>query len=261
MALDKKAILVVSFGTSYPETRKLTIEAVENKIKQNFPDYEIRRAYTSGIIRRKIKKQENICIDSTKEALEKLKNDNFEEVIVQPLHIIPGIEYDDVKDVVSEYKDKFNKLIIGEPMLYEDEDYKLVINALNKQIEELDKNKSFVIMGHGTSHYANASYALLQYMLEEAGLSNVFVGTVEGYPTLDNVIRRLNEKNIKDVILMPFMLVAGDHAQNDMAGSSDDSWKSILKRNNINSEAYIHGLGENKFIQDIYISKIKSLLK
>lgn len=256
----KKGILVVSFGTSYEETRKLTIEAIENKIKNSFQGYEIRRAFTSGIIRKKIKINENSYIDSTKEALDKMKADGFNEVIVQPLHIIPGIEYDAVKETIYGYKNLFKKIIIGTPLLYEEKEYEEAVSALKNQMPTMKKNKGVVLMGHGTTHYSNACYALLQYILEESGLENVFVGTVEGYPTLDNVIRRLKKNKIDNVVLMPFMLVAGDHANNDMSGDGEDSWKSILKNNGIQSTVYLHGLGENLSIQDIYIEKIRDLI-
>ncbi|WP_102401575.1 sirohydrochlorin cobaltochelatase [Haloimpatiens massiliensis] len=256
----KKGILVVSFGTSYEDTRKLTIEAIESKIKNSFQEYEIRRAFTSGIIRKKIKRNENIHIDSTKEALDRMKADGFNEVIVQPLHIIPGIEYDAVKETVNEYTNLFDKIIIGTPLLYEEKEYEEAVSALKNQISTMKSNEGVVLMGHGTTHYSNACYALLQYILEESELENIFVGTVEGYPTLDNVIRRLKKNKIDNVVLMPFMLVAGDHANNDMSGDEEDSWKNILKNNGIQSTVYLHGLGENLSIQDIYIEKIKNLL-
>ncbi|WP_392486725.1 sirohydrochlorin cobaltochelatase [Haloimpatiens sp. FM7315] len=258
---SKKAILVVSFGTSYEDTRKLTIEAVENKIKAAFSGYEVKRAFTSGIIRKILKKRDNIVVLDTKSSLESLKNEGFKEVIVQPLHIIPGIEYEKVQKEVEEFKEKgaFEKLVLGEPLLYKEEDYIKVIDALKKQMPPMKEGEAVVLMGHGSSHFSNASYALMQYMLEENGLYNVLIGTVEGYPTLDNVIRRLKNKNIKEVTLMPLMLVAGDHARNDMAGEEEDSWKSILEKEGFNCKAYVKGLGENKYIQDMYVEKVKSL--
>lgn len=256
----KKAILVVSFGTSYPCTRKLTIDAIEKRIKENFSEYEVRRAFTSDIIRRKIEKQENIIVDNTKVALEKMKEEGFREVIVQPLHIIPGIEYDKIKETLNNFQGAFEKLCLGTPMLYDKEDYSRVIDAIKNQIPTMKSNEGLVFMAHGTSHYANSCYALLQYLLEESGYENVFVSTLGAYPSLDNVIRRIKNKEINSVLLMPFMLVAGEHVKNQMVGDKEDSWKNKLESKGIKVKVYNHGLGENLLIQDIYVSKIKNLI-
>ncbi|MFD3158431.1 sirohydrochlorin cobaltochelatase [Haloimpatiens sp. FM7330] len=256
---DKKGILVISFGTSYADTRKVTIEAVEEKVKNTFKDYEVKRAFTSKIIRKKLKERDNIIVDSPEEALSKMQKEGFSEIYVQPLHIMPGIEYDEVKEVVDKFNDKkaFDKLVLGRPLLYRAEDYKIAADAFKKQLPKLNKDQAVAIMGHGTEHPSNSSYALFQYALEEKGMGNILVGTVEGYPTVDNVVRRLKEKGIKEVTLMPFMLVAGDHANNDMAGDEKDSWKNVLKSNGFKVNTYIHGLGENEDIREIYIQHIK----
>lgn len=255
----KKGILVVSFGTSYPDARKLCIESTENKVKESFSDYEVRRAFTSNIIIKKLKERDNMDIDTVELALEKMKKDGFSEVVVQPLHIMPGEEYDEVVEMVQKYaaNKSFEKLIVGRPVLYREEDYRIAIEALKGQLPELKNDEAVILMGHGSPHPANSSYSELQFMLQEEGYKNVYVGTVEGFPLLDNIIPKLKEKEIKKVKLMPFMLVAGDHAQNDMAGDEDDSWKSILKKNSFEVEIYLHGLGENNDIQNIYIQHIK----
>lgn len=259
---DKKGMLVVSFGTSYADTRKVTLDAVQEMITDNFKEYEVRRAYTSNIITKKLKKRDNIIIDDPEEALKKMKEEGFTEVIVQPLHIIPGAEYTDLNDIVDKFAaDKsFDKLVLGRPVLYRTEDYKLAIEAVKTQLPELNEGQAVVFMGHGTPHPANSSYALLQYLLEEEGMGNVYVGTVEGTPDLNNVIRRLKKDNIKEVTLMPFMVVAGDHANNDMAGDEDDSWKTILKSEGFKVNTYLHGLGENKGIQEIYMQHVKDCI-
>lgn len=252
----KKGILVVSFGTSYEKTRKLTIEAIENRMKEIYKDYEIRRAFTSGMIIKKLKKRDSIHIDNVEEALEKMESEGFEEVIVQCLHIMPGEEYDDIKIAVHkfEHRNKFKKLVLGRPLLYRTDDYFKAVEALKSQIEvRKSENDIVLFMGHGSTHHANSTYALFQYVLEESKLKNVFIANVEGFPELDVVIPRLKKLNSKKVTLMPFMLVAGDHAQNDMAGDDEDSWKNVLENEGYEVDIYMHGIGENKGIQDIFI--------
>lgn len=262
----KKAILVVSFGTSYEETRKVTIEAIEDKVKETYKDYEVRRAFTSHIIIRKLKKVYNMHVDTPEEALERLKNEGFEEVIVQPLHLIPGLEFDYIKKILTHgYKNSFKKVEIGRPLLYfkgEEEghpdDYVLMAKAVKEQIKE---GENVLFMGHGTPHYANAVYACFQCVLQDEGMKNVYMANVEGYPYIDNAVKRIKEDNIKEITLMPFMLVAGDHAQNDMAGDEEDSFKSILEAEGIKVNVYMHGLGENKKVQELYIQHLEDAIE
>ncbi|HHY03772.1 MAG TPA: sirohydrochlorin cobaltochelatase [Thermoanaerobacterales bacterium] len=256
---DKKGILVVSFGTSYADTRKVTIEACEEKIAASFPDYEVRKAFTSDIIIKKLKERDNIEIDNPEQALNKMKEDGFTEVIVQPLHIIPGIEYEEVLAAVDNFKDSFKEITVGRPILYGIEDYKVAVEALKQQLPELNKDQAVILMGHGTNHPANACYSCLQSVLDDEGLS-VFVGTVEGYPEIDDVIAKLKQNNIKEVTLMPYMVVAGDHASNDMAGDEEDSWKNILKKEGFVVNIYLHGLGENAGYQDIYVQRVQDCI-
>jgi sirohydrochlorin cobaltochelatase len=256
---SKKGILVVSFGTSYADTRKVTIEACEEKIAASFPDYEVRRAFTSKMIIKKLKERDNLEIDYPEEALNKMKEDGFTEVIVQPLHIIPGIEYEEVLAVVDNFKESFKEITVGRPVLYGMEDYETAVEALKQQLPELNEDQAVILMGHGTSHPANACYSCLQSVLADEGL-NVFVGTVEGYPEIDHIIAKLKENKIKEVTLMPYMVVAGDHASNDMAGDEDDSWKSILEEEGFVVKIYLHGLGENPGYQDIYVQRVQDCI-
>lgn len=268
MVMGKKAILVVSFGTTYADTRKVTTEAVQNKIQAAFPDYEVRQAFTSRIIIKKLADRDNIKVDTEKQALDKLKAEGYTEVIVQPLHVEAGDEYDKVNRVVEQYaKDKaFAKISMGRPILYftgqEDrpDDYMAAINALQSQMPKLGKGEAVAFMGHGGTNPSNTAYAALQLKLKDAGLNNVFVFTVEGYPTIENVIKELKQNRVKKVTLMPLMLVAGDHANNDMAGDEDDSFKSQLIAAGFQVGTYIHGLGENTGIQDIYVQHIKDMI-
>ena len=257
----KKAIVVVSFGTSYADTRKVTIEACENRIKDTFPDYEVRRAFTSNIIINILKERDNIIVDTLDEALTKLQDEGFSEVVVQPLHLINGAEFDEVMSTIRKFESAFAKLEVGSPLLTHIDDYMAAADALKTQLPELKENEAVVLMGHGTHHPANSAYACLERVFEEQGMQNVFMGTVEGYPTLESVIKRLKQQQIEKVTLMPFMMVAGDHAQNDMAGDEDDSWKTILKKDGFAVDAYLHGVGENAAIQDIYVQHVQKAIE
>ena len=245
----KKAILVVSFGTSYHETRKKTIEACENKIKESFKDYDFYRAFTSGMIINKLKKRDNMFIDNPSEALEKLYNAGYKEVVVQSLHIICGDEYNKLKDMVAQYEDKFDKISIGRPLLTYIDDYRETVEAVKKDLDKMDIDEAVVFMGHGTEHESHSSYPAIEYMFRDYGI-NAFVGTVEGYPELEQVIKKLKNRNIKTVDILPFMLVAGDHAINDMASDEEDSWKTILEKEGFNVKVHVKGLGENPYIQE-----------
>lgn len=264
----KKAILVVSFGTTYPETKKLTIDAVQSKIKAAFPDYEVRNAFTSRIIIKKLADRDGIQIDTEKQALNKLKAEGYTEVIVQPLHIEPGDEYSKLANVVETHvkAKSFAKITLSRPLLYytgqeeKPDDYAIAIQALQAQLPKLGKNEAVAFMGHGGVNPANTAYAALQMKIKDAGLNNVFIFTVEGYPTIENVIGELKANKIKKVTLMPLMLVAGDHATNDMAGDEKDSFKSQLLAAGFKVDTYLHGLGENTGIQDIYIQHVKDVI-
>ena len=264
----KKAILVVSFGTTFPDTMKTTIEAVENKIKAEFPDYEVRRAFSSRIIIKRLAERDGIKIDTEKQALDRLKAEGFSEVIVQPMQITAGEEYELIRGVVkhAEAEKAFDKIAIGRPVLYymgqEDktDDYMEAIKALKTQFPTMKKNEAVLLMGHGSVHPATASYPALQEKLQDAGYKNVYVYTVEAYPTLEGTIEKLKANKVKKVTLMPLMLVAGDHATNDMAGDEEDSHKSQLIAAGFTVDTYLHGLGENAKIQDIYVQHVKDAI-
>lgn len=263
----KKAIVVVSFGTTHADTRKVTIEAVEEKIRAAFPDYEVRRAFTSRIVIKRIAENEGITIDSEKQALAKLQEEGFSEVLVQPLHMVPGDEYDKVKRLVDQYlqEEAFDKLSLGRPILTfsgqeeRPDDYLAMMGALQTQLPKLASNEAVIFMGHGGNHPANTAYAALQLRLQDANVKNVFVSTVdgEGYPTLESVIDKMQANKIKTVTLMPLMVVAGDHAKNDMAGDEKDSFKSQLVAAGFQVKTYLHGLGENAAIQEIYVQHVR----
>jgi len=264
----KKAILVVSFGTTYADTRKVTTEAVEHKIQAAFPDYDVRSAFTSRIIIKKLADRDNIQMDTEKQALDKLKAEGYTNVIVQPLHMEAGDEYEKLTHVVENYaKNKsFTQISVGRPVLYytgqteKPDDYLIAITAMQTQLPKLGKHDAVALMGHGGVNPSNTAYAALQMKLQDAGVSNVFVFTVEGYPTVKNLILKLKENKIKKVTLMPFMLVAGDHANKDMVSDDKASFKSQLIQAGFTVETYIHGLGENVGIQDIYVQHVKDVI-
>ncbi len=249
---NKKAILVVSFGTSYEETREKTIGAIEEDFRNAFPDFEIRRAFTSGMIIRKLKERDGIEIDTVEQALEKLASEGFDTVICQPTHVMGGFEFDDLKNEVQKWENRFHHIICGWPLLTSSEDYSLVIKALNEEFKDLNSDTALVLMGHGTEHPANATYPALDYRLKAQGYKNFFIGTVEGYPDLDTVMAEVAAINAKKVILAPLMVVAGDHAINDMCGN-EDSWQQLFNKAGYQTQAVLKGLGEYPSIRKIYL--------
>ncbi|MCR4442789.1 MAG: sirohydrochlorin cobaltochelatase [Peptococcaceae bacterium] len=257
----KKAILVVSFGTTHHDACKVTIEACEEEIARRFPGYETRRAFTSNIIRKTLKERDGMEIDDTGEALRKLKEEGFGEVIVQPLHIIPGEEYHEkVLKPAAPYREQFERLVVGRTVLAAASDYAAAAEALKRQLPRLDEDQAVVLMGHGSDHPANACYAMLQLVLM-ATLPRVFIAGVEGYPGIGDVVSRLKAGGIKKVVLMPYMLVAGEHAKNDLAGDEDDSWKKMLEREGFEVSLYLHGLGENPAYREIFVRRVADCLK
>ncbi|MCE5284649.1 MAG: sirohydrochlorin cobaltochelatase [Pelosinus sp.] len=265
---DKKAILVVSFGTTFADTRAVTTDAVADKIKEVFPEYEVRQAFTSRIIIKKLMERDGLNFDTEKQALEKLKDEGYSEVVVQPLHIEAGDEYEKVSKVVEEYKESgvFDKIVLGRPILYfmgqeaRPDDYAAAIDALKSQLPSINKDQAIAIMGHGGAHPSNAAYGTLQLKLQDAKMDNVFVFTVEGYPSFEQLVEKLKANSIKKVYMLPFLLVAGSHANNDMAGADKESFKSRLEAAGFQVEAYMHGLGENAGIQNIYVQHVRDAI-
>lgn len=255
--IDKKAILVVSFGTSYENTREKTIGAVENRIRKAFGDCDVYRAFTSGMVIRKLKRG-GIDVDTVAEALTRLYLMGYTEVYCQPTHIIPGEEYDKLRRSAETFSSVFSVLRIGKPLLFETDDYPELIDAMESELK-MERSTAVVLMGHGTEHQANSVYPALQFWLEKKGYKDVFVGTVEGFPKLCDVIERLDKNNYDKIRLLPFMLVAGDHAQNDMAGD-EDSWKCILTDKGYIVRTKLKGLGEYQGIQDMYVKHLEELI-
>lgn len=256
----KRGILVVSSGSSDDKAIKVSIEAIENIIAEEFKEWEVRRAFTSEIIIKKLKQNNGIVIDKVEEALEKMKAEEFSEVILQPLHIIPGSEYEKIVESLKKYKDSFEVIKLGRTILFYKEDYKRALDALKFQIPSLKSNEGIVLVGHGTKHTANIYYKEFQETIDEENLK-IYVGTLDEYPTIHDIIPKLREDNIEEVLLMPYMLVFGGHGRHDIAGDGKDSWKSILKKEGFKVRIYSHGLGENIEYQKLYLLHVKDVIK
>lgn len=253
---DSTAILVVSFGTSYNDSRDLTIGAIEEDITKAFPDYEVRRAFTSQIIIDKLKERDGLEIDNVEEALDRAAEDGIKNLVVQPTHLMDGYEYTDLADALKDYEDEFDQIELGAPLLSSDEDFDAVVKALTEKMESYDDGETAIcFMGHGTEADSNSVYGKMQEKLGEAGYENYYIGTVEAEPALDDVVAMMKEKGTyKKVVLEPLMVVAGDHANNDMAGDEEDSWKTIIEGEGYEVECILEGLGQIQAIRDLYVA-------
>ena len=255
----KPVILVVSFGTSYNDSREATIGAIEAAIQAANPGSEVRRAFTSQIIIDKLKDRDGIEIDNVEEAFARLVKDGVKDLIVQPTHVMNGYEYDDLMKVVEDNRSKFSSVKVGAPLLTSDADYDAVIAAITAATAEYDDGKTLItFMGHGTEHASNATYAKLQEKLTAAGKTNYCVGTVEAEPSLDDVIAAAKAGGYTRVVLEPLMVVAGDHANNDMAGDEEDSWKVILQNEGFEVTPILRGLGQLPAVCAVYVDHVKN---
>ena len=253
----KKGIIITSFGTTYEKTRRLCIESIENRVREEFKDSQVLRAFTSRVVISRLKKRDNIHTDNPSQALERMKEAGIKDIYIQPLLIIEGIEYEKILKEARDFMNENNDInvSIGKPLLSSDNDYESVLNAL-----DLPKDKAIVYMGHGSDHKTDISYEKLEKLIRSKAYENIFIATVEGEKTIEDVLVELKAKDIKEVLLKPFMLVAGDHATNDMASDDEDSWKTILENNNIKVETEISGLGQVQGIQDIFINHLKDIM-
>ncbi len=258
---DKDAILVMSFGTTFKDTREKTIDATVNAIKAAHPGVKVVTAFTSHIIIDRIKANEGISYPTPEEAIAQLKAGGYTRVAMTSLDIIPGMEYAYKDAVFQLHKNDFKKATFGTPLMYwqgqegQADDITATMKAVSTQFPKLGKKDAVLVMAHGTPHPANAYYAVMQDRLNEMGLNNVLIFSVEGWPHLETVIPQLKAKGIKNITLMPLMMVAGDHANNDMAGDEPDSFKSILENEGFKVNAYIHGLGENEAVRQLFVDK------
>ena len=258
---NKDAMVVMSFGTTYKDTRVKTIDATVDAIKAAHPNTKVITAFTSHIIRDRIQQKEGITYPTPEEALAELKKDGYTRVALASLDVIPGMEYNYDAAVYNLYKNDFKKMTLGTSLMYwmgqENQTDQVIetLKAVQSQFPKLGKEDGLLIMAHGTPDPSNAYYSVIQDRIHTLGMKNVFIYTVEGTPNLEQVIPQLKLHGIKHVTLMPFMMVAGDHANNDMAGNEPDSHKSILEKEGFKVDTYIHGLGENQNIRNLFVER------
>ena len=258
---NKDAMVVMSFGTTYKDTRVKTIDATVDAIKAAHPNTKVITAFTSHIIRDRIQQKEGITYPTPEEALAELKKDGYTRVALASLDVIPGMEYNYDAAVYNLYKNDFKKMTLGTSLMYlmgqENQTDQVIetLKAVQSQFPKLGKEDGLLIMAHGTPDPSNANYSVIQDRIHTLGMKNVFIYTVEGTPNLEQVIPQLKLHGIKHVTLMPFMMVAGDHANNDMAGNEPDSHKSILEKEGFKVDTYIHGLGENQNIRNLFVER------
>lgn len=259
--VNDKEILVVSFGTSYNESRNITIGAIEAAISEAYPDYNVHRAFTAQTIIDILAERDGVTIDNVQEALDRAVANGVKTLIVQPTHLMNGLEYSDLKAELENYQDKFETLKLAEPLLTSDEDYDAVIEAITTATKAYDDgNTAICYMGHGTEAESNQIYSTLQEKLSDAGYDNYFIGTVEATPDLDDVLEGVKGGSYSKVVLLPLMVVAGDHATNDMAGDEEDSWKSAFEDAGYDVTCVLEGLGQNYDIQKIYVDHVKAAI-
>lgn len=255
-------LLVVSFGTSFNDSRVNTIGAIENDIEAALGDkYSVRRGFTSQIIIDHVKKRDGEVIDNVAEALDRAIANGVKNLVIQPTHLMSGYEYNDLIDEVAMYADSFESVRIGTPLITSDEDMKTVIKAITEDTAEYDDGKTAIcFMGHGTEAASNSVYARIQSELKSEGYDNYYIGTVEAEPSLDDVITLVDAGNYERVVLQPLMIVAGDHANNDMAGDDEDSWKSAFEAKGYKVECRVRGLGEISAIRELIVKHAEDVV-
>ena len=281
--IGENELLVVSFGTSFNDSRAEDVKGIEDALAEAYPDWSVRRAFTAQIIINHVEARDDEVIDNMQQALDRAVENGVKNLVVQPTHLMHGAEYDEMTEAVNEYKDKFESVAIAEPMLGEVGDDATVINDDKKAVAQAitdeackeagfdsmdaaaEAGTAFVFMGHGTSHTANITYDQMQTQMENLGFKNAFIGTVEGKPedtACDKVIEKVKEAGYKNVVLRPLMVVAGDHANNDMAGDDEDSWKSqfVASGNFENVDTQIAGLGRIEAVEQLYVDHTKAAI-
>ena len=252
--IGEKELLVVSFGTSFNDSRRLTIGGIEQAIDDAVEDYSVRRAFTAQIIIDHVERRDGIHIDNVEEALDRAVANGVKILVVQPTHLMHGFEYDDVVAALGGYADAFDQIVVAEPLLTSDEDFDRVGDIMIDLTKDFDDGKTAIVyMGHGTEHEYNKIYAQMQDVLTAKGAENYYIGTVEAEPSVDDVLEAIADKGYTRVVLRDMMVVCGDHANNDMAGDEEDSWKSIFTAAGYEVECVMEGLGQVPEIQAIYV--------
>ena len=259
--IGEQELLVVSFGTSFNDSRRLTIGGIEQSLADAFPDWSVRRGFTSQIIIDHVLSRDNVQIDNVTAALDRAVDNGVKTLVVQPTHLMHGFEYNDLAEELSTYADAFDQIVMGEPLLTSDEDFAAVADIIVKATEQYDDGETAIcFMGHGTEAESNEVYARMQQVLIDAGHENYFIGTVEAEPSVDDVLAMVQAGDYTKVVLRPLMIVAGDHANNDMAGDEEDSWKSIFEAAGYDVTCVLEGLGQLPEIQAIFVQHTKAAM-
>ena len=261
--IGEKELLVVSFGTSYQDSRREDIGAIEEALAEAFPDWSVRRAFTSQIVIDHVRERDGEEIDSVSEALERATANGVRRLAILPTHLMAGFEYDELNRTLDEHLSRwpFDAGASGLPLLTKDEDFDVVADALIDLTKQYDDGKTAIVfMGHGTEADANAVYAKMQDVLTQKGAAHCYVGTVEATPSLDDVLAAVKNGDYRRVVLRPLMLVAGDHANNDMAGDEPDSWKSVFEAAGYEVECVLEGLGRVEAVQALYIAHAQAAI-
>ena len=252
--IGEKELLVVSFGTSFNDSRRLTIGAVESALEKAFPEYAVRRGFTSQIIIDHVAKRDGEIIDNMQEALDRAVDNGVKTLVVQPTHLMNGLEYEEMSKAIAQYSDAFEQISIGQPLLTSDEDFQAVAKAITEATADYDDGETAIVfMGHGTEAESNGVYAKMQQVLTDGGYAHYYVGTVEATPSLDDVLEAVKQGSYKRVVLRPLMVVAGDHANNDMAGDEDDSCKTTFEKEGYEVVCEVEGLGALEAVQQLYV--------
>ena len=252
--IGEKELLVVSFGTSFNDSRRLTIGAIESALEKAFPEYAVRRGFTSQIIIDHVAKRDGEIIDNMQEALDREVDNGVKTLVVQPTHLMNGLEYEEMSKAIAQYSDAFEQISIGQPLLTSDEDFQAVAKAITEATADYDDGETAIVfMGHGTEAESNGVYAKMQQVLTDGGYAHYYVGTVEATPSLDDVLEAVKQGGYKRVVLRPLMVVAGDHANNDMAGDEDDSWKTTFEKAGYEVVCEVEGLGALEAVQQLYV--------
>ena len=259
--IGEQELLVVSFGTSFNDSRRLTIGAIEGSLVESFPDSSVRRGFTSQIIIDHVLSRDGVAIDNVSEALNRAADNGVKTLVVQPTHLMDGFEYNDLVDELAGFADAFEAIAVGEPLLSSEEDFAAVAEAIAQATAEYDDGETAIcFMGHGTEAESNGVYAKMQQVLSEAGYDNYFIGTVEAEPSVEDLLAAVQAGDYKRVVLRPLMIVAGDHANNDMAGDEEDSWKSVFESAGYEVECVLSGLGELEAIRDLFVQHAQAAM-
>ena len=252
--IGEKELLVVSFGTSFNDSRRLTIGGIERALQKAFPDWSVRRAFTSQIIIDHVKSRDGEVIDNVSEALDRAIENGVKTLVVQPTHLMHGYEYTDLVNELAEYADAFESITVGEPLVNSEEDFALTAAVLADSTASYNDGKTAIVyMGHGTEAESNGIYARMQQLMKDAGYENYFIGTVEAEPSVEDVLALVQAGSYERVVLRPMMIVAGDHANNDMAGDEEDSWKSVFEGAGYDVECVLQGLGQSSVVQQMFV--------